>query len=124
MTATTIAAAAIITGYIATATSQTTARIDDEAARQVALLSESVSVVGTYACGSELCVDVLNYSGRDVGISYAYDGNGNAVSYRILNSGGALVAKMPVGSSTIALTPNTLSNATLISENFVVYRLS
>jgi len=124
MTAATIAAAAIITGYIATATSQTTARINDESARQVALLSESVSVVSTYACGSELCIDVLNNSGKDIGISYAYDNNGAAITYRISNPAGTVVAKLPVGSSTVALSPNTITNATLISENLVVYRVS
>jgi hypothetical protein len=90
----------------------------------VALLSESVSVVSTYTCGSELCVDVLNNSGRDIGISYAYDNSGAAITYRILNPAGTVVAKMPVGASTIALSPNTIANATLISENFVVYRVS
>lgn len=125
LSAATIAASALIAGYMASAASETTARINEQAHRQVLMLSESVSVTSTYTCGSEFCVDVMNNSGRRIGISYAYDGStGNPVTYRIMDSSGQTVSKLPTGAGTIALTPNTLTSAVLISENFVVYRVT
>ena len=125
LSAATIAASALIAGYMASAASQTTARINEQAHRQVLMLSESISVTSTYTCGSEFCIDVMNNSGRQVGISYTYDGStGNPVTFRILNASGQTVSKLPTGAGTIALTPSTLASAVLISENFVVYRVA
>jgi len=125
LSAATVAASAIIAGYMASAASETTARINEQAHRQVLMLSESLSVTSTYTCGTEFCIDVMNNSGRQIGISYAYDGGtGNSVGYRILDASGQTVSKLPVGAGTIALTPNTLTSAVLISENFVVYRVA
>src|SRR5690606_18444151 len=85
LSAATVAASAIIAGYMASAASETTARINEQAHRQVLMLSESLSVTSTYTCGTEFCIDVMNNSGRQIGISYAYDGGtGNSVGYRIL----------------------------------------
>jgi hypothetical protein len=124
LTAATIAASAIVTGYLATASSQTTARISEQTAKQVLMTSESITVVITYTCWSELCIDVMNNSGRQVGISYAYDGNtGSPVTYRLMDASGNTVPKLPAGAGTIALTPNMLTSAVLISENYVVYRI-
>ncbi len=124
LTAATIAASAIITGYLATASSQTTARINEQTAKQVLMTSESITIVGTYTCGSDLCIDVMNNSGRQVGISYSYDGStGTLVAQRLMDASGNTVSKLPPGAGTIALTPNTLTSAVLISENYVVYRI-
>ena len=125
LSAATMAASAIIGGYMASAASETTARINEQAHRQVLMLSESISVTSTYTCGSEFCIDVMNSSGRQVGISYAYDGiAGNPVAYRIMNASGQTVSKIPTGAGTIALTPSSLTLAVLISENFAVYRVA
>ncbi|MEP0825156.1 MAG: hypothetical protein HRF40_06695 [Nitrososphaera sp.] len=125
LTAATIAASAIVTGYLATAASQTTARITEQTTKQILMTSESITIVGTYTCGSELCIDVMNNSGRQVGISYAYNGvNGNSVTKRLLDASDDVVSKLPPGAGTIALTPNTLTSAVLISENYVVYRIT
>ncbi len=124
LTAATIAASAIVTGYLATAASQTTTRITEQTTKQILMTSESITIVGTYTCGSDLCIDVMNNSGRQVGISYAYDGaNGNVITKRLLDGSGQTVPKLPPGAGTIALTPNTLTSAVLISENYVVYRI-
>lgn len=125
LTAATIAASALITGYLATASSQTTARITEQTTKQVLMTSESITIVDTYTCGNELCIDVINSSGRQVGISYAYDGNtGNSVTYRIMDASGQTASKLPTGAGMIALTPNTLTSAVFISENYVVYRIA
>src|SRR5690606_14341184 len=125
LTAATIAASAIVTGYLATAASQTTARITEQTTKQILMTSESITIVGTYTCGSELCIDVMNNSGRQVGISYAYNGvNGNSVTKRLLDASDDVVSKLPPGAGTIALTPNTLTSTVLISENYVVYRIT
>jgi hypothetical protein len=125
LTAATVAASSIITGYLATASSQATAAIRDQTARQVLVSSESITVVSKYVCGSELCIDVLNNSGRQVGISYAYDaGSGDPATYRLLDAGGNVVSKLPTGAGTVALTPNTLTSVVLVSENYVVYRVT
>lgn len=123
-----MAASAIITGYLTSATSQTTAHINEESAKQVAMLSESLTIVGTYDCSSQqqllLCVDIMNNSGREIGIYYAYDDKGNPISFTVVNPSNSVVSKLPVGRSTITLTSNTIiSNATLISENYVIYRI-
>ncbi|WP_337863951.1 hypothetical protein [Nitrososphaera sp.] len=124
LSAATIAASALIAGYMASAAQSTTARINDQAQRQVLMLSESVSVTATYTCG-EFCVDVMNNSGREIGIKFAYDGStGNPVAYRLLNQSGQTVSKLPVGAGTIALAPSSLTSAVLISENFAVYRVA
>jgi hypothetical protein len=120
-----ISASALIAGYMASAASDTAARINEQAHRQVLMLSESLSVTGTYTCGGEWCVDVMNNSGRPVGISYAYDGStGSAIPYRIMDASGQIVSKLPTGAGTIALAPSTLTSAVLVSENFVVYRVA
>lgn len=125
LSAATVAASALIAGYMASAASETTARINEQAHKQVLMLSESLSVTSTYTCGTEFCIDVMNNSGRQVGISYVYDGStGNPVPYRIMNESGETVSKLPVGAGTIALTPNTLTSGVLISESFVVYRVA
>lgn len=125
LSAATVAASAVIAGYMASAASETTARINEQAHRQVLMLSESLSVTSTYTCGSEFCIDVMNNSGRQIGISYAYDGStGNPIAYRIMDATGQTVSRLPVGAGTIALTPNTLTSAVLISENLVVYRVA
>jgi len=125
LTTATIAASALITGYLATAASQTTARISEQTARQILMTSESITIVGTYTCWSELCIDVMNNSGRHVGISYAYNGDdGNSVTKRLLDGSGQTVPELPPGAGTIALSPNTLTSAVLISENYVVYRIT
>jgi hypothetical protein len=128
LTAATIAASAIITGYLATAASQTTTRINEQAARQVLMTSESLTMVVAYACtnggGSELCIDVMNNSGREIGISYVYDEDGIQRPHRIMDPSGNAVPRLPVGSGTIAISPGTIAGATLISENFMVYRIS
>lgn len=125
LSAATIAASALVAGYMASAASETTARINEQAHRQVLMLSESLSVTSTYTCGSEFCIDVMNNSGRQIGISYAYEGStGNPVAYRIMDESDQTVSKLPTGAGTVAITPNTLSSAVLISENFVVYRVA
>lgn len=125
LSAATVTASALVAGYIASAASETTARINEQAHRQVLMLSESLSVTNTYTCGSEFCIDVMNNSGRQIGISYVYDGStGNPIAYRIMDVSGRTVSKLPVGAGTIVLTPSTLTSAVLISENSVVYRVA
>ena len=125
LSAATVAASAIIAGYMASAASETTARINEQAHRQVLMLSESLSVTSTYTCGTEFCIDVMNNSGRQIGISYAYDGGtGDPVTYRIMNASGQTTSKLPIGAGTVALTPSSLTSAVLISENFVIYRVA
>lgn len=125
LTAATVTASALVAGYLAAAASQTTARINEQTAKQVLVTSESLTMVMAYACngGNELCVDAMNNSGRPVGISYAYDQNGNAVAYRILDSSGNVVPELPIGAGTIAISPATVTGVTLMSENLVVYRV-
>lgn len=125
LTAATIVASAIVTGYLATAASQTTTRITEQTAKQVLMASESITIVTTYTCGSELCIDVMNNSGRQISISYAYDvSTGSPVAYRLIDASGSTVPKLPVGAGTIALAPNTITSTVLISENFNVYRIA
>lgn len=123
----TIAASALVASYMAAAASQTTTRINEQAARQVLMASESLTMAIKYACsggGSELCIDVMNNSGREIGISYVYDQDGMPRPYRILDSSGKVVSRLPVGSGTIVVAPGTITAATLISENSAVYRIS
>lgn len=125
LSAAAMTASAIIAGYMASAASQTAARISDQAHRQVLMMSESLSITATYTCGSEFCIDVMNSSGRQVGILYAYDGStGNPVTFRIMDPSGQAVSKLPAGGATIALAPSTLASAVLISENLLVYRVA
>ncbi len=121
-----VAAGSIMAGYIISTSSATTARLADIAARQVLMTSESITIVAEYSCngGNSVCIDVMNNSGRGIGMAYVYDQGGNRVNYVLLDSTGQPAQKLPLGTGTVRIDSPSVTSGTIISENWVVYRVA